>query len=433
MRRDLLRVWFVMAFACAMIVRPRDARADQCVAVSASQATAARQMLLSAVSLVHLCEPCGERLGVNSQPQPVGDVALRPWSGGGSWVVSVGGRDLDLAYVFSSSDGVTFTNVARAIGCPASDVSLSFVLAPVARPIGSPYAAAPPQPFAVPSAPEPSDRLLPTAAAPSRSAPPTTRWRRPVGPVRMGITALFIAPGKSSGAPWDGPGTLPTDVQRGLQAGVTVQLTRQIFSAFVDTGSGVAVAARLAPWALNALSQATAAPDVQAALLLDGTQIGRAQTRTHTFTPSWPGMTTTAYTIGPNQQIVINAVDTDLLFNDHIGLCTMQGMPLVDRNGYARAEDFTCNGQLWGVRLRVLASSYEPVADADIPEAPPSAAAPAPAAVFGAPGPAPEAPPAATPPPVQMRRGGTGESCTRTDDCESPLRCIRHECTSPAP
>jgi len=34
---------------------------------------------------------------------------------------------------------------------------------------------------------------------------------------------------------------------------------------------------------------------------------------------------------------------------------------------------------------------------------------------------------------LEPRRGLVGDSCTRTDDCEVPLRCIKNECVAPAP
>lgn len=393
-----------------------EARADQCQVLSTSQATSAQAVLRSASRIAYLCEPCGERLGPSTRITAVGNVEMRPWSGGGGqWEVYVDGAGIDLAYVFTSSDGVHFTNLSRVAGCEATGVSERFT-------IGAPVA--PPPVRMPPVTPEVTVGATLTAGAPS------TTWRRPVGVVRLALTSVLIAPGKSSGMPWDGPGQLPQDTQRALRAGLSGETFRAIFSAFVESGTGMGAATRFAPWALNALNSATAAPDALVDVTINGERVARAQNRTHTFTPSWGSAYSRPVQIGPNQHIELEAWDTDVMFNDPIGTCTIQGMPLVDRNGYARAEDFTCTGQLWGVRLRVIADSYEPVASANVPMAPP------PSAVAPPPQPGPVVAPAAIGPGVVpaapgVRRGGAGESCTRTDDCEAPLRCIRHECAAP--
>lgn len=258
----------------------------------------------------------------------------------------------------------------------------------------------------------------------TRADPPSeavAAWRRPVGPVRLAVTAVLVAPGKSSGQPWDGIMPLPAETQQGLQQGLSVQAVRAVFGLFVD-GSGVGAATRFAPWATNAFLGSIAAPDVRVDVLVDGRPVSRVRTQAHTFTPSWPIAPSAGTPISSNQQIDVDAWDIDALRDDHIGVCTIQGMPLVDRNGYARARDFTCNGQLWGVRLRVLADSYEP-ADSTANQAPPlSAQQPTPAA------PDPVPPPASP----EVRRGGVGESCTRTDDCNAPLRCVNNACTTPS-
>jgi hypothetical protein len=403
MTTSFIRLLAAALTTCAIISsQGREARADQCEIINQQQAAAAQQFLRTSRQVAFLCEPCGERLGAGTRVVSISSVEMVPRDpGAAQWSLLVDGRQIDLAYTFTSTDGVRFENLAQSAGCPASDVSLSFI-------VGSPP----------PPSQQPSFHVGGTVGSAAQVRPAST-WRRPVGPVRFALTSVFVAPGKSTGLPWDGPGQLPTATRQGLQAGVTVQAARAIFSAFIDAGTSMA-AARLAPWAINTMSSATAAPDVRVDVLLDGRQVGRVQTRTHSFTPSWTGATNTTYQVGPNQQIDISAWDTDLMFDDHIGVCTIQGMPLVDRNGYARAEDFTCNGQLWGVRLRILADSYEAVADGDVAVAPP------PSAVQVTPPAIPQQEPAET-----TRRGGVGESCTRTDDCNAPLRCIRHECMTP--
>lgn len=278
--------------------------------------------------------------------------------------------------------------------------------------------------------------LVGAQAARGHADPPPNRavvtWRRPVGPVQLAVTAVLVAPGKSSGQPWDGIRPLPTETQQGLVQGLAPQAVQAVCRAFIE-GAGAGAVSRMAPWASNAFLGSFSAPDVRVDVLLNGTTVSRVRTQTHTFTPSWPLSPSTSVEVGANQQIDVDAWDVDLVRDDRIGVCTIQGMPMVDRNGYARAQDFTCNGQLWGVRLRVVAESYVPVAASDVQEGPPPSAAP----VAPPTPPTPSTPPTApstTPPsaPAEARRGGAGESCTRTDDCNTPLRCIRHECTVPS-
>ncbi len=396
--------------ALVVLLLSGSAHADQCAVVPFDQVMRAQQYLQASRLVAERCEPCGEATDAPLVPRAVGFAltAPRPDIPNG-WTLQLDGRPIDLAYFYISSDGVQFTNLAALAGCPTTGVAPRLMASP---------------------APAPTNTFVrETASVPAAAAPaPTPTWRRPVGPVSFGLTSVLIAPGKSSGRPWDGLGALPPEVQQGLRTGLTADFARSILSTFVEGGSGVGAVSRFAPWAVNAINNAIAAPDVRVDVLLDNTRVWRAQTQMHSFTPSWATAGTTAYNVSPTSQIAIDAWDSDLFSHDHIGVCTIQGMPLVDRNGYARAQDFSCNGQLWGVRLRVMAASYEPVPDEQVPSSPPPSAAPsvAPAAT-------PDAAP--TPPAGSegIRRGGAGESCTRTDDCTSPLRCVQQVCVEPAP
>lgn len=385
----------------AVAVVPAVADADQCARLSREQAEAAQRATSPMRFVAEACETCGENIE-QARPRPLGRVSIgHSLSAPGWWSIYIDDRPVDLANVFLSADGDAFENFAILAGCPANGVTLRY-----------------------------SSRgavVRETALRPASSAAPvsprgTTTWSRPVGPVRFGLTGVLIAPGKSSGQPWDGPGALPPQVQQGLRTGLTVDLARSVLAAFGDGVPGTRALERLAPWAAAAINSAIAAPDVRVDVLLDSGRVSRARTRAHTLTPSWGYVGSASYVVTTTSQITIDAWDSDALFDDHIGVCTIQGMPLVDRNGYARGQDFTCNGQLWGVRLRVVAQSYEPVPDEQVPQAPP------PSAISAT---TPTSTPTQSTAAEVLRRGGVGESCTRTDDCTAPLRCIRHECVEP--
>jgi hypothetical protein len=178
----------------------------------------------------------------------------------------------------------------------------------------------------------------------------------PTGAVRLALTALLVAPGKSTGRPWDGMGSLPYDVSRGLARGLTQQQLQQIFRSFATAGTS-SVLASIAPWALRAVNNAYEPPDVYARISINGERVGFARVVQDTFTPTW----TTAYTpelvLSSATQVEIDAVDADLFHDDPIGACTIRGISRVDANGYVAPEDFSCVGQLWGVQLRVVEES----------------------------------------------------------------------------
>lgn len=69
--------------------------------------------------------------------------------------------------------------------------------------------------------------------------------------------------------------------------------------------------------------------------------------------PTWSQVYTDPIEVGDYDQIEIRATDIDIAFHDPIGVCTSQGMPYVDKAGYASSRTFTCLGQLWAVALRV--------------------------------------------------------------------------------
>jgi len=74
---------------------------------------------------------------------------------------------------------------------------------------------------------------------------------------------------------------------------------------------------------------------------------------------------TPAVTLGAGIPIELLAEDVDAFANDRIGVCTLTGGLRVDAQGYVTPESFRCNGQLWGVALRVV-----PIASGDPAAAP---------------------------------------------------------------
>jgi hypothetical protein len=219
----------------------------------------------------------------------------------------------------------------------------------------------------------------------------------PTGAVRLALTALLIAPGKSTGRPWDGMDSLPDDVSSSLARGLSQRQRQQIFRGFASAGTS-AVLASIAPWAVGAVNSAYEPPDVYARISINGEHVGVAGVVQDTLTPTWTTAYTPALVLSPATQLEIDAVDADVFNDDPIGACTIRGITCVDANGYVAPEDFACAGQLWGVRLRVVEETgVQRVAV-------PSDRNPA------------------------IRRGGAGESCTRTDDCTAPLRCVQHTC-----
>lgn len=173
------------------------------------------------------------------------------------------------------------------------------------------------------------------------------------GPVRLVLTAALVAPGKDSGLPWDGPGSLPPEVAEGLRAPRPRGLVGSLFRALID-GTGLGALAQILPWTANAFIGGFAAPDVQVELALNGTLLQRSPKVANSYYPTWSGVYTPAVAIHDFDQLELRAIDRDVMFHDQIGVCTSQGMPWVDSRGYASDLTFQCLGQLLAVALRVV-------------------------------------------------------------------------------
>ena len=95
------------------------------------------------------------------------------------------------------------------------------------------------------------------------------------------------------------------------------------------------------------------APDVEAVVSLNGQILVRAAKVANSYYPTWSSAYTDPIVIDDYDAVEIKAIDKDVLFDDHIGVCTSRGMPYVNQEGYASARTFICHGQLWAVALRV--------------------------------------------------------------------------------
>lgn len=173
------------------------------------------------------------------------------------------------------------------------------------------------------------------------------------GPVRLILTAALVAPGKDSGFPWDGPGSLPPEVSEGLRAARPRGMAATLFRALAD-GTVLGSLAKILPWTANAFISGITAPDVQVEIFLNGALLQRSPKVANSYSPTWSGVYTPAVELHEFDQLELRAVDRDVLFHDQIGVCTSQGMPWVDAHGYASDLTFQCLGQLWAVALRVM-------------------------------------------------------------------------------
>lgn len=121
-------------------------------------------------------------------------------------------------------------------------------------------------------------------------------------------------------------------------------------------GFALGAVASVLPWAADAWMTGMAPPDVAMVVLLNGQPIGYGSKVQDAYNPTWsnrigPVTMTTA------DQLDFRATDVDVMFDDHIGVCTTQGVPLVDTRGYAQADSFVCQGQLWAVAVRVQSAN----------------------------------------------------------------------------
>ena len=183
------------------------------------------------------------------------------------------------------------------------------------------------------------------------------------GRVKLALTSMLISPGKSSGLPWDGPGSLPPGVAAKLQSGAGKKLTNQLFRALSLGIPPIALLAELEAWTIGAFIGGNAPPDIEARVYVDEQLVAFAPKVQNSYVPSWGGAVsavTKPLTLKPHSQIVISVMDRDLLADDSVGTCTLQGMPYVDDHGYAISSSFRCGPQIWAVGLRVIPDDSQP-------------------------------------------------------------------------
>lgn len=194
------------------------------------------------------------------------------------------------------------------------------------------------------------------------AAGPVTAADRSIS-VRLALTSVVVAPGKESGLPWDGFGRLPAAAEQAARSPLPPDASEGLFR-WVSAEGVLQLLGDVLPWAAGSFVPGFAAPDVEATLYVDGRVLAQAPTVANRYTPAWANVYTPPIKLHPYSQIEIRAVDRDLLGADPIGVCTLQGIPLVDARGYALAQNFQCFGQLWAVALRLV-----PVEPAEAPRA----------------------------------------------------------------
>ena len=109
--------------AAALAMAAPAALADQCAWISGAAASKALQILKPGMTVLHFCEPCGDK--EPGKPFKVLTVMSTP-KGGGLAEISINGAEEDLAYLFIyMSKHKTFENAAHLTGCPAEGDAIS--------------------------------------------------------------------------------------------------------------------------------------------------------------------------------------------------------------------------------------------------------------------------------------------------------------------
>jgi hypothetical protein len=180
-----------------------------------------------------------------------------------------------------------------------------------------------------------------------------SKWRRPIGPLQVFVTGGLIAPGKSNGNPWDGPGSLPPEVSRAAVRGLQPTVSHALLGLMPGLG-GLRALASVAPEIASLMTGAYETPDVRLSVTLNGRPIGDTGVAQDSLEPTWPSRPLDVGVVPPGSFLEFRAIDSDLMFDDDIGICTITGAPLIDADGYVAPESFRCSGQLWGLVVRVV-------------------------------------------------------------------------------
>lgn len=97
--------------------------ADQCAWISKEEAVRASLLIQNGAEVSFLCQPCGEKLAdakVSVVRKAEAKQVDREY-----FEVSINGKPIDLAYTYIKVAPNKFVNVAKVVGCEATDVSPS--------------------------------------------------------------------------------------------------------------------------------------------------------------------------------------------------------------------------------------------------------------------------------------------------------------------
>jgi hypothetical protein len=109
----------LLAVSLALCAFAPFARADQCQIVDADTAAAAVKLVTDKPTLDY-CEPCNDKPPTTA-PKKIGRVAVSAKYD--ESVVTIDGKEVDLAYLFVQTGKTTWTNVGLMVGCGAKKVS----------------------------------------------------------------------------------------------------------------------------------------------------------------------------------------------------------------------------------------------------------------------------------------------------------------------
>lgn len=106
---------FTLGFSSAAL-------ADQCSYITKEQSLAAIARLNIGQTIYQFCEPCGDKIAT---PISIKNLSAQTTGYQNYWEVQVNNSNIDLAYTFVDSGNANQkVNLAAAIGCPASNVSI---------------------------------------------------------------------------------------------------------------------------------------------------------------------------------------------------------------------------------------------------------------------------------------------------------------------
>lgn len=99
--------------------------ADQCVYVSAEQAKQAQELVVEYGTIASFCEPCGMHTPIVAKVDTVENISANYQ---GFHILSINGKNVDLAYTFVKTGENTFENLSKLVDCTSHGVSQSLAL-----------------------------------------------------------------------------------------------------------------------------------------------------------------------------------------------------------------------------------------------------------------------------------------------------------------